>query len=172
MSLVPTSVQAVWESAELLIAFHKNKDRTKRAAPFFWRPKEAFARLLAKPEDQEAVVVMRAAGDTGADVQIKMHSDKIVVRRDPPAEGGWSGLKVEDHQINIMVGDTVIRVDACGQVVVKQGTVSSHIEGTGAFFRFTEDTKIMVSADGDTMSRETPDEFYGIGPDSFVSRRR
>ena len=95
MSLVSTSVQAVWQSAELLIAFHKNKNKTKRDTPFFWRPKEAFARLLAKPEDQEAVIIMRAADDDGADVQIKMHSDKIVIRRD--RDLGWSGIIVDDH---------------------------------------------------------------------------
>ena len=123
MSNVPAPVRAIWQSAEMLIAFHKNKDRTKRAAPFFWRPKEAFARLLSKPEDQEAVVVMRPADESGAEVQIKMHSDKIVVRRDPPAEGGWSGIQVDDLQINIIVGDKIIRVDPCGQVVVNIWTM-------------------------------------------------
>ena len=110
MSFVSTSVQAVWQSAELPIAFHKNKDRTKRNAPYFWRPKEAFARLTAKPEDQEVVVVMRAAADTGADVQIKMHSDKIVVRRD--RDPGWSGIIIDEHQVQIKVDGTVIRTAA------------------------------------------------------------
>jgi len=170
MSLVSTSVQAVWQSAELLIAFHKNKNKTKRDAPFFWRPKEAFARLLAKPEDQEAVVVMRAADDNGADVQIKMHSDKIVIRRD--RELGWSGIIVDDHQIQIKVDGTVIRVDPDGGVVVERDFQKTHLEGTGEIFRFTPDTKIVVSADGGRMSRETEASFDGFTPDGVVSRRK
>ncbi len=49
---------------------------------------------------------MRAADDNGAAVQIKMQSDKIVIRRD--RELGWSGIIVEDHQIQISVDGTVI----------------------------------------------------------------
>ena len=170
MSLVSTSVQAVWQSAELLIAFHKNRNKTKRDAPFFWRPKEAFARLLAKPGDQEAVVIMRAADDNGADVQIKMHSDKIVIRRD--RDQGWSGIIVDDHQIQIKVDGTVIRVDPDGGVVVERDFQKTHLEGTGEIFRFTPDTRIVVSADGGRMSRETEATFDGFTPDGVVSRRK
>lgn len=34
MPLVPTSVRAVWKSAELMIAFHKNKNKQRRDAPY------------------------------------------------------------------------------------------------------------------------------------------
>jgi hypothetical protein len=170
MSIVPASIQAVWHSAELVIAFHKNKDKTKRDAPYFWRPKEAFARLAAKPEDQEAVVVMRAADAEGSDVQIKMHSDKIVIRRD--RDLGWSGLIIDNHQIQIKVDGTVIRIDPDGGVVVERDSQKTHLEGTGEIFRFTPDTKIVVSADGGRMSRETEVTFDGFTPDGVISRRK
>ena len=169
MSLVPPSLRAVWQSAELLIAFHKNRNQTKRDTPFLWRPTQAFARLLAKPEDQEAVVVLRAAGDS-EDVQIKMHSDKIVIRRDRPL--GWSGVILEDDQIRIMLDDSVIRVDPDGSVVVERDAEKTHLEGTGAIFRFTPEAELHVSADGARMSRHTEHQFDAFTPDGIVSRRK
>ena len=169
MSLVPTSVRAVWKSAELLIAFHKNKNKQRRDTPYFWRPKDAFARLLTKPEDQEAVVVLRGEGDND-DVQIKMHSDKIVIRRDRAL--GWSGVILDDDQIRIVVDNVLIRVDPDGGVVVERDAEKTHLEGSGEIYRFTPDMKINVSADGSRLSRETEDSLDGFTPDGMVSRRK
>ncbi|MEO9778021.1 MAG: hypothetical protein ABJH07_06795 [Sedimentitalea sp.] len=169
MSRVPTSVRAVWKSAELLIAFHKNKNKQRRDAPYFWRPKDAFARLLAKPEDQETVVVLRGADDND-DVQIKMHSDKIVVRRDRAL--GWSGVVLDDTQIRVVVDNVLIRIDPDGGVVVEKDAEKTHLEGSGEIFRFTPNTQINVSADGRRMWRETEDNVDGFSPDGLVSRRK
>ncbi|MBU2359668.1 MAG: hypothetical protein KKB02_12175, partial [Alphaproteobacteria bacterium] len=75
-------------------------------------------------DHQEAVFVMRAADNNGAAVQIMMHSDKIVIRRD--RELGWSGIIVEDHQIQMNVDGTVIRVDLNGGVVVERDFQKTH----------------------------------------------
>lgn len=169
MSRVPTSVRTAWKSAELLIAFHKNKNKQRRDAPYFWRPRDAFARLLAKPEDQEAVVVLRGA-DNNDDVQIKMHSDKIVVRRDRAL--GWSGVVLDDTQIRIVLDNVLIRIDPDGGVVVEKDAEKTHLEGSGEIFRFTPETQINVSADGSRMWGETEDNVDGFSPDGLVSRRK
>jgi len=58
-----------------------------RDVPYFWRPKEAFARLAAEARriKKRFVSCVRLTPE-GSDVQIKMHSDKIV---DPPATVIW-----------------------------------------------------------------------------------
>jgi len=56
--------------------------------------------------------------------------------------------------------------------VVERDFQKTHLEGTGEIFRFTPDTKIVVSADGGRMSRETGASFDGFTPDGVVSRRK
>ncbi len=57
--------------------------------------------------------------------QIKMHSDMIVIRRD--RDLGWSGTIIDDHQIQLKVYYTVIRVDPDGGVVVERDFQKTHV---------------------------------------------
>ena len=166
---LPSPVHAVWKSAELLIAFHKNKKRERRDEPFLWRPKEAFARLLAKPEDQEAFVVLKGADDV-EDVQIKLHPDKVVIRRDQPI--GWSGIIIEEHAVRVMVDNVWIRIDHNGSVVVERDAETTYLEGDGSIIKINPEAEIMVSSDGRRMSRRTEDQIDAFTEDGFVSRKK
>jgi hypothetical protein len=166
---LPSPVRAVWKSAELLIAFHKNKKREKRAEPFLWRPKEAFARLLAEPEDQEAFVVLKGADDV-EDVQIKLHPDKVVIRRDQPL--GWSGIVIDEHTVRVMVDNVWVRIDHNGGVVVERDAETTYLEGDGSIIKINPEAEIMVSSDGRRMSRRTDSQIDAFTEDGFVSRKK
>ena len=166
---VPARARAVWKSAELLIAFHKNKRRQKRDEPFLWRPKDAIARLLAKPEDQEAFVVLKGEGDS-EDVQIKMHPDKLVIRRDQVL--GWSGIIVDEHWVRVKVDNVWIRIDHDGSVVVEKDAETTYLEGDGSIIKVSPDAEIMVSGDGSRMSRRTEGQIDAFTEDGFVSRKK
>ena len=49
---------------------------------------------------------MNSHGDAG-DVQIKLHPDKIILRRDPETLG-WSGIQVDHYGVKVLVGDVWI----------------------------------------------------------------
>jgi hypothetical protein len=166
---LPSPVRAVWKSAELLIAFHKNKKREKRAEPFLWRPKEAFARLLAEPEDQEAFVVLKGADDV-EDVQIKLHPDKVVIRRDQPL--GWSGIVIDEHTVRVKVDNIWVRIDNNGGVVVERDAETTYLEGDGSIIKINPEAEIMVSSDGRSMSRRTEAQIDAFTEDGFVSRKK
>jgi hypothetical protein len=166
---LPSPVRAVWKSAELLIAFHKNKKREKRAEPFLWRPKEAFARLLAEPEDQEAFVVLKGADDV-EDVQIKLHPDKVVIRRDQPL--GWSGIVIDEQTVRVKVDNIWVRIDNNGSVVVERDAETTYLEGDGSIIKINPEAEIMVSSDGRRMSRRTDSQIDAFTEDGFVSRKK
>lgn len=166
---VPSTVRAVWKSAELMIAFHKNKKKERRDTPYIWRPKDAIARLLAKPEDQEAFVVLKAE-DGAADVQIKLHQDKIVIRRDHVL--GWSGVVIDEHSVKVLVDGDLIRIDHDGAVKIERDAETTYLEGDGSIIRTSPDAEITVSSDGRTMSRRTGEQIDAFTPDGFISRKR
>jgi hypothetical protein len=166
---LPSPVRAVWKSAELLIAFHKNKKREKRDDPYLWRPKEAFARLLAKPEDQEAFVVLKGA-DGVEDVQIKLHPDKVVIRREQPL--GWSGIIIDEHTVRVNVDNVWVRIDHNGSVVVERDAETTYLEGDGSIIKINPEAEIMVSSDGRRLSRRTEGQIDAFTEDGFVSRKK
>jgi len=165
---LPAQVRAVWKSAELLIAFHKNKHREKRDTPYLWSPKDAFARLLAAPEDQEAFIMLKGEADH-ADVQIKMHPDKLVIRRDQPL--GWSGILIDEDTVRVKVDNIWIRIDATGRVVVEKDAETTYLEEDGEIIKISPDAEIIVSADGARMSRRTEAQIDAFTEDGFVSRK-
>ena len=169
LTQLPSRVRAVWQSAELLIAFHKNKKREKRAEPHLWRPKDAFARLLSKPDDQEAFVVLRGV-EEDADVQIKLHPDKLVVRRD--RSSAWSGVIIQDDRVIVMVNGAWVHVDHDGGVKVERGDDTTFLEGDGSIIRIGPEAEITVSSDGRRMSRRTEYQLDAFTEDGFVSRKK
>ena len=165
----PTKAPILWSSAELMIAFHKTRTRVTRAAPFLWRPSRATARLLAKPADQEAFVLLKGV-DGCTDLQIKLHSDQVVIRRDQAL--GWSGIIVDDQLVRVRVADMWIRIGPGGAVAVTREADTTYLEGDGSIIRISPDTEIVVSGDGGQISRRTPDQIDAFTADGFVSRRR
>ncbi|ABI93376.1 hypothetical protein [Roseobacter denitrificans] len=166
---VPSPIRAVWKTAELMIAFHKNKKKERRDEPYLWRPKDAIARLLSKPEDQEAFIVLKGHEDA-ADVQIKLHPDKMIIRRDHVL--GWSGIVIDDHSVKVLVDDDWIRIDHDGAVKIERDAETTYLEGDGSIIRTSPDAEIMISSDGQSMSRRTGEQLDAFTPEGFISRKR
>ena len=170
---VPGPVRSVWKSAQLLIAFHRTRQREKRPEPVMWRPNDATARLPEDPEDKEAFVVVK--GEGGAqDVQIKMHPDKLILRRDAGAPAGWTGIIADHHEVRVKVGETwvVVRADGSVQRQTDGAEDTAWIEADGAFMRLGPETEILVSGDGSSLSRRTAQQIDAITADGVVSRRK
>lgn len=165
----PTKAPILWSSAELMIAFHKTWARVKRAAPFLWRPQSAMVRLLARPADQEAFVLLKGKGGC-ADVQIKLHPDKLVIRRDQVL--GWSGIIVDDQVVRVRVDDVWIKVGPDGAVTVVREADTTYLDADGSIIKISPDAEIIVSRDGGQISRRTPNQIDAFTADGFVSRRR
>lgn len=166
---VPSTARAIWKSAELLIAFHKNRHQERRDKPYLWRPKDATAWLNQNPKYQEAVVVLKGVGDS-EDVQVKIHTDKMVIRRDQPL--GWSGIVIDDDVVRVKVDDTWILVKSDGGVTVENDAETTYLDGDGSILKISPDTEIMVSADGERMSRRTEDQFDAFSEAGFMSQKR
>ena len=164
-----TKSPILWSSAELMIAFHKTRARVTRAVPFLWRPQRAVARLFAKPADHEAFLLLKGT-DGCADLQIKLHPDKVVIRRDQVL--GWSGIIVDDQVVRVRVDDAWIKIGPDGAVAVTREADTTYLEGDGSVIRISPDTGIVVSGDGGQISRRTPDQIDALTADGFVSRRR
>ena len=168
MSLIPTTA-AVWKSAQLLIAFYKDKNNQPRKEPRFWQPSNAFAGLRAKPEDQEAFIVLKGE-DEGEDVQIKLHPSNIVVRRNRPL--GWSGILIGQDSVKVKVDGDLIEIGHDGTVKVTRDADTTYLEGDGSIIKVNPDAEILVSSDGSKMSRRTDEQFDAFTPEGFVSKKR
>lgn len=169
MTLPVPSIRKVWKSAELLIAFHKNKRKERRDSPYLWRPKDGIARLLGPPEDQETVVVLKGEDDH-EDVQIKIHTDKVVVRRDQVL--GWSGVIIDDDFVKVKVDNIEITISPDGSVKVVNDAETTYLEGDGSLIKITPDSEILVAGDGSSMSRRTEHHIDAISDQGVLSKRR
>lgn len=167
---VPACIASAWKSAQLLIAFHRNQDGGARAEPRLWSPKNCVAGVTSDPRAKEAILVVNGDGAAG-DVQIKIHSDKIILRRDPDVEG-WSGLSVDHHGVSVLVGDVWVTVNGDGSISRRtQGNDddTSWIEADGAYIRIKPYMHIEVAGDGSQMSRRTDDRLDAITPGGIMS---
>lgn len=168
-----TSIKSAWKSAQLLIAFHRNKDGRSRQDPRLWSPKNGVAGVTDDPKVKESFLVVRGHGDAG-DVQIKLHPDQLVVRRDPEAIG-WTGVIIDHYGVKVRVGDVWITVQADGSIkreAISGADDTSWIEANGEFLRLTPEMEINVSGDGEKITRTRSDDFAAIVGDLAISRER
>lgn len=166
-----TSIKSAWKSAQLLIAFHQNKDGRTREDPRLWSPKNGVAGVSDNPKAKESFVAVRGEGDAG-DVQIKLHPEQIIVRRDPDSIG-WAGVQIDHYEVRVLVGDVWITVKADGSVkreVEGEDHDQSWLEADGSYIRLSPDVEINVSGDGSSLSRRTEDRIEVIDDDGVLSR--
>ena len=169
----PAPVKSLWRSAQLLLAFHKTKEGAPRNEPVMWRPNDATARLPDDPEDKEAFINVRGDGDAH-DVQIKMHPDKLVLRRDPDEAVGWTGIVADHHEVAVKIGEAWIKVRADGSVQrqVEGAEDTAWLESDGGYRRLGPETEIEVSGDGSRLHRRTGDHTDAITPTGVASHRK
>lgn len=169
---VPAPLKAAWKSAQLMIAFHKDKQKEKRPEPLMWRPKDATARLPDDPEDREAILQLQGDGDA-RDVQIKMRPEHIALSRDDDAAIGWSGIVADPYEVRVRVGAAWIRIKADGAIRREtDGQAGAiEIEADGTMFSLQDECEIMVTGDGSRLTRRTRDQLDAITSDGVVSRR-
>lgn len=159
-----------WRSVEFLIAFWNDKSGKRRAKPYLWSPKGAFAKLLEKVTDRQAVVVVRGKDGSDDDVQIKMQQDKIVLRRSNPF--AWDGIVVTDHAVDVRVGEVWITIRHDGSVARKDACDISYLEADGAMLKQTPISEVFVSGDGVELTRRTKETIAAITADGFVAKAR
>lgn len=167
-----SAARRIWKSAQMYIAFHKDRNKRQRDEPKFWPPKNGSASLHGDPDAQEAIVVVKAADPAESrDVQIKLHPDRIVVRRD--AELWWQGVAVDDHSVTVRMADnTMIEIRHDGSVKRRSAEDETHVEADGSIFKWTEHAEAHMTGDGVEMTRRTVDRIASITCDGVVDRAR
>ncbi len=167
---VPARIASAWKSAQLLIAFHRNPNGDKRTEPRLWSPKNNVAGVTDDPQTKEAFIDVRGQGDAG-DVQIKLHTDKIILRRDEESLG-WTGIQADHLGVSVLVGDVWVTVNGDGSITRRttgNDEDTSWIEADGAFIRINPETHISVSGDGSNMSRRTNERVDAVTADGIMS---
>ena len=157
-----------WKSAELLIAFHRNKDGTARDMPFLWSPK---ATKVAHHQDvTKSETVVRIEATDERDVQMRLQGENIVIHRDEGA--AWRGVAITDSQVSVKVGDVWITVGHDGSITRSVGEAKTFIEADGSILKIDGDAKVSVSADGATLTRATRDRIEAVSPEGLISRKK
>jgi hypothetical protein len=163
-------VKSVWRSAQLLIAFGKTRQGRRRSAPLLWRPNNSTARLHDDTADKEVLIVVRGEGQA-EDVQIRMHPDKLVLRRSGESIG-WSGVVADHHSVSVKVGETWIAIEADGSVKRESENGTTWLEADGSIVKLGGGAEILVSGDGSQLTRRTDDRLDAIIEGGVVSRAR
>lgn len=164
-------MRRVWRSVRLFVAFHKDKQKRTRRFPYLWPPNDGQASVTDKDKDgQEAFIQVRAADSSSRDVQIKVRPDKIILRRDDGP--WWSGIIVTDDAVAVRVQDKWIEVRYDGSVKSSQEGETTFLDADGTIFRYTDLAEIMVSPNGENISRRTPTGITAITPTGLVVKER
>jgi len=161
----------IWERAQMFIAFHRDPTRRKRATPYLWPPKDASAGLRAETADQETFVHLRGP-DRADDVQLKLRPSAIIARREPGR--GWSGIKINDHSVRVLVGDVWVTIDPTGAVKreADDGASTTFLEFDGSIIQLTEDAEVCVSGNGARITRRTAERLDVVTGDGIMSSPR
>jgi len=171
MSQVKSTVRRIWSSAQLYIGFHRDQKGNLRKEAHVWPPKNANATIDPNPEDKEAFVVVKSANqDVSSDVQIKMHPDKIVLRRDEDA--GWAGILVKPDRVAVQVNGVWININADGSIAHDLDGDMTYVEADGAVLKKTQYVDAMMSGDGTELSRRTPTTIAAITADGVIAKGR
>ena len=167
-----SAIRRVWKSAQMYIAFHKDQKKRKREEPKLWPPKNGSASLHDDIAEQEAIVVVKAAdAEDTQDVQIKLHPNRIVVRRE--TDKWWQGVAVEEDTIRVRMADgTYITIEYDGRIKRYGHDDHTYVEADGSIFKHTAYAESHMTGDGVEMSRRTEDRIASITHDGVVDRAR
>lgn len=165
------SLHRVWKSVQLYIGFHRDQRGNPRDQAKVWPPKNANATIHANPEDQEAFLIVKSADQNASrDVQLKLHPDQIIVRRE---EGmGWRGIIIEDDKISVQVNGSWVRISANGAIAQDIDGDRTFVEPDGSVLKMTEFVEAHMSSDGVELSRRTDTSIAAIRHDGVVAKAR
>ena len=170
MTAPPRSVNRIWKAASLRVVFHKFSNGKLRPKPLAWAPKDSTADLLSDAPDQNVIVTVSGADNSGAaGVRIDLNASYIGLSRDEPA-AGWNVICVEDDQITVQVNEAKILIRADGSVIKTDQGQTTYLDGDGTVIKRGEDIEAIMSGDGLSLSRRTPDMIAAITPDGVVAR--
>jgi len=171
MSVAVSNLRRVWKSAQLSVGFHRDPAGKERDHPHVWSPKNGRASIHPDPEEQEAFVMMRSAeNDSAQDIQIKLHPEMIVLRRD--FKEAWQGLKIDAFVVTVKVGDTIIRIGPDESISRKSSDSTTWIEADGQVLKISEYVTASMSGDGVTLKRRTPDGVAAITENGVIWKER
>lgn len=167
-----SAIRRVWKSAQMYIAFHKDQSGKDRTAPKLWPPNNGSASIHGDPKEQEAIVVVKASDPKDAqDVEIKLHPNRIVLRRE--TDKWWQGVAIEDDTIRVRMADgTYITIEYDGRIKRYGHDDHTYVEADGSIFKHTAHAEAHMTGDGVEMSRRTEDRVASITHDGVVDRAR
>lgn len=169
VSTKATAINRIWKSAQLYIGFHRDQNGKQRDEAKVWPPKNGNASIHADPKEQEAFVVLKSADQSKPrDVQLKLHPDRIVVRRD--AGLSWQGVDIQEDRISVHVNGVWIRIKSDGSVTQDLDGDLTIIEADGSVIKNTGFVQAQMSADGVELSRRTDTSIAAIRYDGVVSK--
>ena len=105
------------------------------------------------------------------DVQIRMHPDKLILRRSGESMG-WSGVVADHHSVSVKVGETWIAIEADGSVKREAEDDTIWLEADGSIIKLGGEAEILVSGDGARLTRRTDGRLDAIIEDGVVSKAR
>ena len=161
------SIQQAWSSVRFMIGFHRDAAGTKRDKARVWSPPDGNATIREDTSDAEVFCHIASGNDDkDMDVQIKMHPDKIVLRRS--SEDYWRGIVVSEYDVQVRVGDTWIKVGHDGSVTRENDMDRTFIDNDGSVFKETLFSTAKMSADGTELSSSTATQVALITPEGAM----
>lgn len=171
MNSVAKTAQRVWKSAQLYIGFHRDPDGTLRDTPRVWPPENGKATLHSDPAEQETFLVLKsAAADADQDIQIRLHTDRIVLRRDD--QHAWQGMTIDEDCVAVKLGGVSVRINHDGSLTREDGDSTTWVEADGGVLKKTEFVEAAMSSDGTELTRRTPDNLAAITQRGVLSKAR
>ena len=141
------------------------------AEALVWKPDNGNATINPDPAEQEAFLVLNATDpDATVDVQVKLRPDAIVLRRD--SDQGWKGIKIDEGDVTVLVNGIEIRIGADGAITRTDEDSTTWVEPDGYMLRKTDFVEASLSADGETLTRRTPNHIAAIKGDSVISKAK
>ena len=125
-----------------------------------WRPNDATVRLPDAAGGQGGLRQCPGDGDAHG-VQIKMHPDKLVLRRDPDEAVGWTGIVADHHEVRVRVAGAWVLVGA-------DKSVRRQLDGS--FTRLGPEARINVSGGGTRLIRITEGWTHAIEGEGVIWR--
>ena len=170
-STTKNNVSRVWSAVRFMIGFHKDAGGKVRDKAFVWSPKDGHATIRDDVTDAEVFCEIESAnGEDDKNVQIKMHPDKLILRR--TNKDYWNGIVASEFDVQVQVGDTWIKIGYDGSVTRQTDSDTTNVEADGSVFKETLYSTAHMSADGTDLSSSTDGQVSRVSPMGIMQAQR